>query len=239
MEPIYTCNLCVSPSRCDSTGRLGIPDAFQLFMDAATSHANLLGVGRADFDPQQLFWVTVRTKVRFFRRPEMNEEITLSTWPELPERFRCNRQYLLRKGNETLAAARTQWAILNLATGALHPVKDVFPSLPEPSELALSEPFLRMKEPPPCEPFASYRVRSTDIDIGGHMNNCAYLRAFASLFSCEDWKARNYTEFDVHYKASCYENDLLLFRETPLEDGGTQFTASLEDGKTILQLACK
>ena len=34
----------IVPSQCDSTARLGIPNAFSLFMDIATEHADQLGI---------------------------------------------------------------------------------------------------------------------------------------------------------------------------------------------------
>lgn len=239
MESILTQSFSVLPSRCDSSGRLGIPDCFQLFMDIATAHANLLGVGMADFSPRHLFWITARTKVRFFRRPKIDESVSLLSWPDPPDRLRCTRQYLLKKGEETLAVGKTQWAVMNTETGSLQSVSDVFPTgLAIPDTPAMADAFLRIKDDFSETPFASYVVRSTDIDVGGHMNNCAYIRALASAFSCRDWNAMNLTELDVHYKASCYEGDTLLLQQRPANDG-LEFRAALPDGKTILLVSAK
>ena len=70
MENRIEKEIVILPSLCDGSGRLGIPDAFALFMDIASEHAEALGCGIGALGKKGLFWLTVRTRVRFFRRPE-------------------------------------------------------------------------------------------------------------------------------------------------------------------------
>ena len=81
----YEQSTIVYPSLMDSSGRLSIPDCFSLFMDIASVHAPLLGCGTEDLAKQDLFWLTVRSKIKIIRRPYLMEKIVLSTWPEPPE----------------------------------------------------------------------------------------------------------------------------------------------------------
>ncbi|MBR0313208.1 MAG: hypothetical protein IJQ98_12535, partial [Oscillospiraceae bacterium] len=82
MENRYTQEYAVLPSVCDSSAHLGIPDTFALFMDLAAIHAEQLEFDTPRLMKQGLFWLTVRTRVRFLRRPKMAERVTLATWPE-------------------------------------------------------------------------------------------------------------------------------------------------------------
>ena len=232
MQAKYTKELTILPSMCDSSAALGVPDAFALFMDAATKHSLALGCGLDVLGPRGLFWLTVRTRVKFFRRPKMFEHTALSTWPEAPGKLRVNRCYTLEGRGGLLAAGKTEWAVLDQNTGRLHPMADVF--APEPGSLPESvwaEPFTRLSGDAMDE-FARYTVRSTDIDLGGHMNNVAYLRALASLFSCEAWQAMNLREAEISYRAACYEGDTLCWQKRA-EDGALALRAVLPDGKTI------
>lgn len=68
-------------------------------------------------------------------------------------------------------------------------------------------------------PYAEYRVRSTDIDVGGHMNNTAYVRMIMGSLSNEERKALPIRRMDVIFRASCYEGDVLSFRRKETEDG--------------------
>lgn len=228
----YVKELTILPSVCDSAAALGVPDTFALFMDIATEHACALGCGLDVLGPRGLFWLTVRTRVKFLRRPRMLERVTLSTWPEAPGKLRTNRCYTIEGHGGLLAAGKTEWTVLDQNTGRLHPMADVF--APDPASLPESvwdEPFTRLPDEAFGE-FARYTVRSTDIDLGGHMNNAAYLRVLASLFSCETWQGMNVREAEIAYRAACHEGDTLCWQKRP-DGGALALRAALPDGRTI------
>lgn len=232
MNSSFTKELTILPSLCDSRALLGVPAAFALFMDVATEHACLLGCGLDTLGGRGLFWLAVRTRVRFHRRPAMFEKTVLTTWPEPPKRLRAERNYVLSQDGQQLVTGRTEWTLLEQDTGRLHPVADVFaPGQDFRTEPVWNEPFERMANEP-LEEFARYTVRSTDIDLGGHMNNAAYIRALASVFSDEAWQGLGIYELEIAYRAPCYEGDTLCWqkRERP---GGFSLRAALPDGKTI------
>lgn len=233
MKGFYEREMTVLPSMCDADGLLGIPNAFALFMDLATEHAEVLGIGFRDLWPKGLFWLTARTKIRFYRRPRMVETVALRTWPETPERSRCNRDYRMERGGEVLIEGKTEWMVMNMKTGRLHPADSVFPEgLELLPDRVLPEPFLRMADDfSGAEDLGTYLVRSTDIDIGGHMNNAAYVRAIAGMFSTEAWRTLAVREMEMAYRTPCYEGDALLLQRRRCEDT-TELRLS-RDGKTI------
>ncbi|MBQ9459357.1 MAG: hypothetical protein IJU66_05430 [Oscillospiraceae bacterium] len=229
----YEKEMTILPSVCDSSARLGVPDTFALFMDVAAEHAGALGCGIDALAPRGLFWLTVHTRVRFFRRPKLLERVTLTTWPEPPGRLRADRDYTLTQGGAALAAGKTEWAVLDTASGRLHPMKDVFaPDFAFCSDVVWDEPFTHMADEPLAE-FARGTVRSTDIDLGGHMNNAAYVRALAALFSREQWQSMEPRELEIAYRASCYEGDTLCWQKRE-EGDALLLRAALPDGKTIV-----
>ena len=230
----YARELTVLPSMCDGEGLLGVPNAFALFMDIATEHAEALHIGMNDLMPRGLFWLTVRTKLRFYRRPRLTERVVAATWPETPERSRCNRDYLLTAGEETLVEGRTEWMIMNLRTNRLHPADGIFPEgLTLDHARVLPGPYMHMDEAfDGAEEMGTYIVRSTDIDLGGHMNNAAYVRAIAGAFSSKDWQAMNIREMEVAFRSPCFEGETLEIQRRTT-DAGTDVRLS-RDGKTIV-----
>ena len=234
MKCEYSRTLTVLPSMCDASGRLGVPDAFALFMDIATEHAEQLGIGMNGLMKQGLFWLTARTRVRFFRRPAMVETVTARTWPEKPERSRCNRDYVLEANGERLAEGKTEWMIMNLKTGRLYPTDSVFPEdMDLVEERVTPEPFMRMADDfADTHDFGSYTVRSTDIDLGGHMNNAAYVRAIAGAFSTAAWREMDIREMEVAFRAQCYEGSVLRIQRRAAGEA-TEVRLSC-DGKTIV-----
>jgi len=193
-----------------------------------------LGIGVPQLSPRHLFWLTVKTKVKFLRRPAMNEPAELETWPEPAERIRCNRDYRLTRGEEILALGKTEWTIVNTETGQLQRAAEVFPEgLTFRQDAVWTEPFARLRDDFDSEPvFARYTVRSTDIDLGGHMNNVAYVRALAGAFSTGEWDAMDVGELEVHFKASCYEGETLELQRRQ-RDGFTEVRMSA-GGKTVI-----
>ena len=234
MQGYYERQLTVLPSMCDATAKLGVPNAFALFMDLATEHAEALGIGMNGLMRQGLFWLTVRTRIRFIDRPAMTETVTLRTWPEKPERSRCNRDYAILRGDDVIVEGKTEWMIMNLKTNRLHPVDGVFPAdLELLEDRVLPEPFARLSDDfEGAESLGTYTVRSTDIDLGGHMNNAAYVRAIAGAFASKDWAAMNIREMEVAFRSPCFEGETLEIQRRRT-DAATDIRLS-RDGKTIV-----
>ena len=221
MEQIYEQELFITPSLADARGRLSWPGAFTVCQDLAGIHAERLGVGLGAMAEKSLFWLTVRTKIRILDFPRLGETVTARTWPEKPGALRCNRSYEIVRDGEVLVLGRTEWAVMNTETRALTPAAGLFPAdLPFDRGAALSESFARIPDRfEDAEPFAVYRVRSTDIDVGGHMNNAAYLRALFGAFSNRELQALSPQTVDVSFRASCFEGEELRFFRRETENG--------------------
>ena len=234
---VYEKQIKILPSVCDGTGRLSVPDTFALFMDVATEHADELGIGLADLAKDSLFWLTVKTKVRFLkRRPKLGDTITVSTWPEPPQLLRCNRDYSVSANGETVLAGKTEWAVMNMKTGKLQGTKEIYPpELVLTEHQAVPEPFAKIRSTEEEETVGTYTVRSTDIDVGGHMNNTAYVRAFAGLLGSAQWNSMAFSAVEVHFRAQCFEGDTLTFRRSETEDGHL-YQAYLPDGRAAVQI---
>ena len=228
-------DILVMPSICDSSSRLAVSSAFALFMDIATEHAECTEIGAKAFLSKGLFWLTVKTKIRFMRRPEMNELVTVSTWPEEPGKLRWVRDYDLRKGDEALAIAKSEWAIIDQESGKLITPRDIKPEGLDPGE---NEPleldgFSRVSEDFGESDFGSYRVRGTDIDLGMHMNNAAYPRMLEGAFSVKEWNSLDIMDMEVHFRSSAYEGQLLRLQRRDEGKFIDLRAFNEEDGKTV------
>ena len=235
MSTWFTQAYTVPPSQCDGEGRLAWHRAFDAFMDAAATHAEALGVGMAPMLRRGLFWLTVRTKVRFIERPAMLETVALSTRPIVPGETRCLREYRMERDGRPLILGRTEWAVLDVRAGKPVPMAGVFP---EGVEMApapdYADPFVRVTGSlAHADRLGEYTVRSTDIDLGGHMNNAAYVRAMLGLFPTERLKALDPREIEVVFLSPCFEGETLTFRARE-KDAAQEVAAFRPDGKLAL-----
>ena len=221
MENYFEKPITIEPSYCDADGKLAIWQAFNLFMDVATEHAALFGSGWKDLSGRGLFWLTVKTKVVIEDRPKMDDPVVIVTWAGAPNRLRTDRSYELRQGDRTLIRALTEWAVLDTRTGKLIMIDEVFPEGLEFNRAsAVPEGFTRVKDHfEGIEPYAEYAIRSTDIDIGGHMNNVAYVRALLGTFSNTELREWQPKSFDVIFRSQSFEGDVLQFYQQPAGDG--------------------
>lgn len=227
----------VGPSDCDYTSRMSMPAAFDIFMDIASEHAESLGIGAGFMMETGMFWLTARTRVHFYSAPSVMKEVLISTWPHRPRGAQTIRDYRMASASgRVLAEGKTQWAVLNTRTGSLVKVEDVFPKdLDLVEEAVLEQPFGRISEDTSdCEEFASYKVRSIDIDLGKHMNNVAYVRALFGAFSSEELIRLGINDCEVCYKRPCYEGDILKFYRRRIENGYDIIVKNSEEDIVIL-----
>lgn len=225
----------IVPSMCDDMARLSYPGTFSLFMDAAAEHAESIGVGMKPMLEKGLFWLTVKTKVRFYDRPNMMESVTVSTWPGIPEKIRCERYYTLTAGARLLAEGKTEWAIMETTSGKLKSVSHVYPeALQLTDDTVCNGSFVRISEDfSNSSELGSYVVRSSDIDMGGHMNNAQYVRAIFDTFSCRKLREMTIGEVEVAFRTPCFEGDVLSIR-CRHTDAGTEMGLIRTDGRAAV-----
>ncbi|MBQ2528289.1 MAG: hypothetical protein II544_06015 [Spirochaetales bacterium] len=213
----YTTELQIMPSQVDYENRLRYHETFNVFMDLANRHAEILGIDQNTLMNKGLFWLTVKTRICFHRRPKMSDRIQAQTWPVKPSSVRSDRCYRILDDDGLLAEGRTEWAIMDMNTGRLANMKDMFPQ-----ELVFNEEPFSIEDFPriaACDETytlkSKYTVISSDIDMGQHMNNVAYVRALMGMFSVQELKDMDIREISVIFKTSAHEGDVLsmLYRK--------------------------
>lgn len=237
-----TTTVAALPSSCDHTGRLGMYDTFKIFMDLANEHAKILGVDQKTLMKDGLFWLTVKTHVKFYNRPEMDSVMKAETWPVKPGSLRTDRCYRLSTEGGLVAEGKTEWAILDQSTGKLYSVPKVFPT-----DFDFCTDTVDIQDYPrvvldmdKAEVRGPYRVSSSDTDIGKHMNNTAYVRALLGHFTTAELDSMDIQEISVVFKASAHEGDMLSM---PIVRNGDIIDTALvfPDGKpaVLARIVCK
>ena len=159
------------------------------------------------------------------------EDVTVATWPETPGRIRCNRYYTMTKDGAPMVEAKTEWAIIDLKSGRPQKLSVLYPDgLEHLTDIVCAEPFVRFDDDfSDTEILDTYKVRSTDIDFGRHMNNVAYLRALFGTFTCEELDGMAIRDVEIAFKAQSYEGDILTIRRREGEEG-TDYAMIRENG---------
>ena len=232
MAESYRRQMMIGTSLCGADGKMSIPGTFASFQDIASEHAEKLGLGFAKMAENHTFWVTVRTRVHFYSRPELAHRVEIETWPLQHGKVRCDRCYRMSEGERLLAEGRTEWCVINTQTGAACSLEGVFPEgIQYSDEKLLDAPYARFKHNFSEEDRAcSYAVRTSDIDVGRHMNNVAYLRLLCDSFSVAELEEMQVSEMEIMFLTPCFEGDVLdvMRRKT---DFGYEFGMRRPDGR--------
>ena len=234
MQLKYTRETSIQLSQIDPKGLLSVPETFDLFMNTAAEAAEVLGIGIDMLRTRHLFWLTVKTRVEFLNRPALGDRVEVSTWPDAPGEKRCERHYAITRGGETLVRGKTEWAIASMLTGRPQKLVGVMPEgLYYDIAPACPEPFPMIDEAFPDPPFAEHRVRALDIDMARHMNNVAYVRASVNAFSVKEWLKMDVRRFDIIFRASAREGQVLSFQKRRVGDT-LDIRGSLPGGQTSM-----
>ena len=190
-------------------GRLGALGGLTLFQSLAAEHAEQIGVGFAAMARRREFWLTVHCRIELRKPLALMDTVTGETWPEAcrAESVRCFRSCRLRRGDEVFAVGRTEWAILGGAGKVVPFGQSGFPQdFPFPAVAAIEQKPRRFVDDF-AEPGEAYPVRATDIDVGRHVNNLAYVRAMLGCCTAEE--LTRVQTFEIHYASPCLEGETL------------------------------
>jgi acyl-ACP thioesterase len=228
------------PSMCDENSLMSIPAILDMFQDIAGIHAESVGIGALELEEHGLFWIVSKLRLRISRRPQVQETFDATTWIQPAERVSCERDWALSKDGEQLAYVRSIWAALRRDNFRPGHMSDFYPdsdfSIAPPDDM----PFTRMgKNFEGAEFIGEYRIRSVDIDRGGHMNNVNYVRAMLGCFTLEELNAMSLSEMDIHFVRQCYEGDTIRFVKRPSEDMLMEIAAINEEGTVVFMAAVK
>lgn len=237
MENKLSKNYTVVVSACDNNAQLSFTGIFNLFMDLATEHASILGVGSDALGEKNCFWVATKTKIRISRRPYMLEKVVASTWPEKPKNIRYNRYYTVCDESGVIVEGKTEWTILDMESGRPKKAADVYPQeLEHPEDKVCDVPFERISADfTDCEEIARHTAVSQDIDLSKHMNNVAYIRAVLSAFSTKEIETMGIKEIEVAYRSQCFEGEVLSICKRDAEKA-LEIGVVKEDGATAAVL---
>ncbi|GAB6393104.1 MAG: acyl-ACP thioesterase [Treponematales bacterium] len=185
----------------DRSDRLTLAKTFDLFQEAAISHAEDLGVGREALAKTGQAWILSRMSVFARRRPRFGERVVVRSWPRSWEKLFTLRDYaILDETGAAVVRGRSGWLILDRETRRPLRVREVVEPLPanegNNAFVALS-PGLEGRE---GLVLAGMRVPAySDIDFNGHVNNTRYIQWIQDITAFETLETAAQTRLDINY----------------------------------------
>ena len=205
---MYSFDTRISYSESDENLELTIPALLNFFQDAAIFEAEAGTITMDYLQERHLGWLLGSWQIVIERRPRLNEQVVLTTFPYAFKGFIGYRNFILAtKEGEILAKAASIWTLVN--------IQEVKPVRPSQEILAGYEisPKLEMEYAPrrieligegvAKEPFF---IRKNQIDSNHHVNNAEYVNIAMEYL---DASAR-VKQVRVEYKRPAYLHDTLI-----------------------------
>ncbi len=162
---------------CRPDGLLKANVLLQYLQESAARHAEQLGVGFADLDHQECFWVLANLQIEITDTPHWRDCLTVRTWPSGFTRLTATREFIGENadGRELFRAA-SEWMILDKHTSRPRNLSRLNLNLPPTGVKALNTEMERLRPALAYAKAYAISVPFSALDFNGHVNNTEYVR---------------------------------------------------------------
>ena len=206
---MYQKKYLIGSNDIDQFLELKLSSLFKMMQEISTEHAEVLNIGKANTLDIGMFWVITRMEVEIINAPKYLQNVVLTTYPGDDLRFIFPRYFYLEdeEGN-TLVKASSTWMVLNRNTHnvVLNPFNG-YKAPPEHKENEL--PLPKKVSPKEATLVESRKVRYSDIDLNGHLNNTKYIDYIIDLHDSDFYKKNRIKHFLINYEKELMDNDVL------------------------------
>jgi acyl-ACP thioesterase len=197
---VFTREFSVGFRHVDRGGFLTPVAALEYVEEAATGHAEALGVGYEAMVARRQAWVLSRISVRMDRRPRFHENIAVSSWPRGHDRLFAVRDYDMRADGQPTVRARSSWIILDLDKRRPVRPQEIMDKLPlNEGKNALEESAAALDEMDGLSKVAERTALYSDLDFNGHVHNTRYMQWICDLIDPERIEKALSINFDINY----------------------------------------
>jgi acyl-ACP thioesterase len=207
----------------DKSDRLTLDAVFQLFQEAAISHAENLGVGREDMARTGQVWILSRISVLVDRRPKYCETVTVRSWPRGGEKLFAMRDFDIRDKDDIAAvSARSAWIIVDMEKRRPLRPQSVMDNLPKNEGLNALAPeaggTAALAERNGLQKAAERKALYTDVDYNGHVNNVRYVQWIEDALDPRLLEKAEKMRLDINYMNEILGGETIEILTAPVED---------------------
>jgi len=222
----------------DCRNRLSILSMFNFMQDAASKHAQALGVSVRRLLSENYTWLLSRLKIKIASYPDINDRIQIATWPSGVQRLFALRDFELRNGSDqVIAAAVSAWLVIDVQRRrpvrilpfvdrlkpleGRHILPDTLDKLPELNNRTYEKKFI---------------ARYGDLDVNQHINNVSFVEWVVEGVPSSLLNTSAPAQLEINFLAEAYYEDHILAACHPQDPDNTVFQHSLirqQDGREL------
>ena len=204
----------INGSRVNEANEFRTQELFEILTEMGGIHSEKIGIGRAVLMSKKLSWVLLTWRIKFIKRPKLNDEILVKTWVGKSDGITSVRDFEIYDTNgEKIIIASSRWCLINLETRRPVRFDDELSDAYDPEDKnAFGEELPKVKEPAEYELEKEYVIQKTDIDVNGHVHNSNYLDVAFAVIPGFNENEKNYNNVLIEFKKEImYEDDVRVY----------------------------
>ena len=236
--PDFRYNLTVDVHDLDYNGICKTSSLMKYIQSAAQSQLTEIGLSYDELKRRNRAFIISKIKMEFFEPIRAYDVLTAISFPCESRGFSFLRCYGLERGGAPVGRAASIWALVDLESRALVPVKnfDLALDLLPPNDVALD----RIVMPHSAVEVGTYTVNYADTDQNRHMNNTHYPDMYANFL---DLDGKRVHAMSIQYMSEAPMGERLTVYRA-YEDGIYYFKTVRADGQvntlaTVVLVDCK
>jgi len=222
----------------DCRNRLSILSMFNFMQDAASKHAQALGVSVHRLLSENYTWLLSRLKIKIVSYPGINDRIQIATWPSGTQRLFALRDFEFRDGSDqVIAAAVSAWLVIDVQRRrpvrilpfvdrlkpleGHHVLPDTLEKLPELKNRTYEKKFI---------------ARYGDLDVNQHVNNVSLVEWVVEGVPSSLLNTSAPVQLEINFLAEAFYEDCILVACHLRDPDNTVFHHSLTrqaDGREL------
>lgn len=222
----------------DCHHRLSVLALFNFMQEAASRHAEALGVSIQQLLAENHTWLLSRLKIKIAALPDWKDQIKISTWPSGAQRLFALRDFKLHdKDNQTVAEAVSAWLVLDVAKRRPVRIEPFIDRLkPLEGDHILPDTLDKLPSLKSRTHEKKFVVRYRDLDINQHVNNASFVEWLVESIPIRILNISELAELEINFMAEAFYEDHILAACHPLDSQNTSFQHSLirqQDGQEL------
>ncbi len=191
--------------------RLGLVGLLNLMQDTAWGHVTHFGHGFQETLDKGLIWALVRLELHMKRWPEWGEQVRVSTWVRPIDNLFAKRDFEIHIEDERIGECASSWLTMDMTTRKPKKVNQDDYEMPFRGEGALSYEAKKIdynRDQAIAPRFQSgFKVRNSDLDLNGHVNNTKYAEWVLDAIPFELHKDHLIESYEVNFIAETHAGD--------------------------------
>jgi acyl-ACP thioesterase len=191
----------------DHNLELKLSSLFKYMQAVASNHAESVKVGHWELFEHNLLWVVIRMEVKIYQTPKLDEVITIGTHPGETRSFMYPRYFeIYDSKGKLIIAASSIWAMIDKDTRrVVAKPEGIRPVKAEVDKNDLPLPLRVVGDA--NSKVDSRKVRYTEIDLNGHLNNTSYIEYLLDTHEPSFYTAHRISGININYDKEIKNGD--------------------------------